>query len=363
MGEPGTRPKKQEQELASEVVTEVAPNVLRMMLPIDFTGLGHVNMYGLLDERGIAVVDPGLPGPGPYKVVERRLRAAGIPLKRIHTVIVTHSHPDHYGGAGRLAKEAGAELVTHVGFQTFWANAHRCLDPTHGHDEGGDEHCEDHVAATAPWAKPTPWGTDFQRPKMGGRLPLPGVRRLARRRFAAPEPTRRVRSGDVLQLAGREMFAVHTPGHTTDHLCLHDPEAGLLFSGDHILPTITPHISGLGQDPDPLASFLDSLDRCAELEDVKDVLPAHGHPFTDVAARVDAIKDHHAGRIGQLREASAALGWASVATLSRQIFKPRVWGSMAESETYAHLEHLVARGEATRRGQDRTLEYLFDARR
>ena len=359
MSEPGARPKKQEQELASDEVTEVAPNVLRMMLPINFTGLGHVNMYGLIDERGVTVIDPGLPGPKSYKVVEKRLRDAGIPIKRIHSVIVTHSHPDHFGGAGRLAKDADAELITHAGFQTFWANAHRCLDPTHGHDEGGDEQCEERAANDAPWSKPTPWGTDFHRPPMGRRLQMTMFRSILRKRFAAPEPTKRVKGGDLLRLAGRDMFAVYTPGHTTDHLCIHDPEEGLLFSGDHILPTITPHISGLGQDPDPLASFFRSLDRCAELEHVTNVLPAHGHPFEDVAGRVKSIKQHHDERIVQLREASAELGWTTVVELSKQIFQPRVWGSMAESETYAHLEHLVTLGEATKRGEDASLEYLI----
>jgi glyoxylase-like metal-dependent hydrolase (beta-lactamase superfamily II) len=195
---------------------------------------------------------------------------------------------------------------------------------------------------------------------MGRHMRMTMFRSLARRRFAAPTPTRRVRGGEVLALADREMFAVHTPGHTTDHLCLHDPEAGVLFAGDHILPTITPHISGLGQDPDPLGTFFSSLDRCAALEDVTEVLPAHGHPFTDVAGRVSAIKGHHDERLDQLREVSASLGWASVVTLSKEIFKPRVWGSMAESETYAHLEHLVARGTATKRGEDGSLEYLVD---
>src|SRR5688500_20140090 len=118
------KPRKQEQEHASDEVTEVAPNVLRMQLPIAFTGLGHVNMYGLIDDRGVAIVDPGLPGPKAWKSVERRLRDAEIPISRVHTVIVTHSHPDHYGAAGRLAKQAGAELVTPAGFQTFWPNAH-----------------------------------------------------------------------------------------------------------------------------------------------------------------------------------------------------------------------------------------------
>jgi hypothetical protein len=60
----------------------------------------------------------------------------------------------------------------------------------------------------------------------------------------------------------------------------------------------------------------------------------------------------------QLREASAELGWSSVVELSKKIFQPRVWGSMAESETYAHLEHLVTLGEAEKRGQDADLEYL-----
>ena len=358
MTETAPRPKKQEQEQASDEVTEIAPNVLRMMLPIAFTGLGHVNMYGLIDDRGVAIIDPGLPGPKSYKIVEKRLVDAGIPIKRIHSVIVTHSHPDHYGGAGRLAKEAGAELITHAGFQTFWANAHRCLDPTQGHEVGGSEECEVGKPNDAPWTRPTPWGTDFHRPPMGRRLSYTLFRSVMRKRFAAPTPTKRVRGGDALRLAGRDMFAVYTPGHTTDHLCLHDPEEGLLFSGDHILPTITPHISGIGQDPDPLKSFFASLDRCTEIEDVTQVLPAHGHPFEDLRGRVKAIKEHHDERMGQLREASAELGWSSLVPLSQKIFRPQVWGSMAESETYAHLEHLVRIGEAEKRGEGATLEYL-----
>src|SRR5919205_3263470 len=118
---PPSRPRtsKQEQEPASEAVTEVAPGVLRMQLPIWMPGLGHVNMYGLLDDRGLAVVDPGLPGPQSWKALKQRLKTAGFRLRDIHTVVVTHSHPDHFGGAGRIAREAGARLVTHHAFSTW----------------------------------------------------------------------------------------------------------------------------------------------------------------------------------------------------------------------------------------------------
>ncbi len=108
--QPRARPPRQEQEPASEEVTEVVPGVLRMQLPIWMPGLGHVNMYGLADDRGLAVIDPGLPGPQSWKALKQRLKTAGYRVKDVHTVVVTHSHPDHFGGAGRIAREAGAKL-------------------------------------------------------------------------------------------------------------------------------------------------------------------------------------------------------------------------------------------------------------
>ena len=114
------KPARQEQESATEEITEVAPNILRMQLPITMPGLGHVNCYALEDERGVAVVDPGLPGPAPWDALVARLGSAGIPLARVHTVIVTHSHPDHFGGAVRIREETGADIVTHERFRVWW---------------------------------------------------------------------------------------------------------------------------------------------------------------------------------------------------------------------------------------------------
>ena len=112
-----SKPKRQEQESAKREITEVAPNVLRMQLPIRMPGLGHVNMYALIDERGAAVVDPGVPGPDSWRAVKDRLKQAGLTPKHVHTVIVTHSHPDHFGGATRFAREANAEIVAHRSFR------------------------------------------------------------------------------------------------------------------------------------------------------------------------------------------------------------------------------------------------------
>jgi glyoxylase-like metal-dependent hydrolase (beta-lactamase superfamily II) len=152
--------------------------------------------------------------------------------------------------------------------------------------------------------------------------------------------------GDVIELGRRTWVALHTPGHTADHLCLHDPVAGVLLTGDHILPSITPHIAGIGAGPDALADFVGALDRVAQLPEVELALPAHGDPFIDVPGRVAAIKTHHEERLDRLRAIGAAIGLAPVAEFSRHLFRADHQGLMADSETYAHLEHLRLAGEA-----------------
>src|SRR5258705_3194246 len=202
-----------------------------------------------------------------------------------------------------------------------------------------------------------------------GAPPRPPPPFLTRMRFRAahwlgrsfiPVISQPVEHGDVLTLGGREWFVTHTPGHTGDHICLHDPESGVLLSGDHVLPTITPHIGGISSSPDPLATFFYSLDRVAEIQGISQVFPAHGHPFDDLAARTRAIKRHHAERLERVREISREFGVPeTVQAFSRQLFRPRSWGAMAESETYAHLEHLRMAGQADRPAEpDGTVLYV-----
>jgi glyoxylase-like metal-dependent hydrolase (beta-lactamase superfamily II) len=317
-------------------------------------GLGHVNTYALEDADGFTLVDPGLPGEDSWKALQRRMEAAGIPMRRVHHVIVTHSHPDHFGGAGMLAEESGADVVASTFFRLGWDRG----------DDGGEPDLQTRVLDDAidddeladRYTMPSPWGGDSGR--------LVGEERavvLARRKemfqwFRIPQPTVRVDDSDRLRLGGREWMGVYTPGHTNDHLCLFDPEGGVLLSGDHVLPTITPHISGLIEG-DPLKAYLESLDRVAAFEGVTAVLPAHGHPFTDLPGRVDAIKEHHAERLEMLRAASHQRGWASVTELMQDLFRERSWGHMAESETFAHVEHLRLLGEAERREEAGYLLY------
>lgn len=335
--------KKQEQEPASTEVTEVGRNLLRMQLPIRMPGLGHVNMYALLDDEGAAIVDPGMPGPATWKAIKDRLKQADLRVKDVHTIIVTHSHPDHFGGAARLAKESGADVIAHADFRFGVLESSDDAEVSVD-DLSSREDDADHRRVIQGWNHKTPWGGEHPRPGFRTRLKWRAARWLGS--SFIPSISKPVNQGDSLRLAGREWFVTHTPGHTEDHICLHSPEEGLFLAGDHVLPTITPHISGLALSRNPLDNFFESLDRVGALEHVEKALPAHGHPFSDLKGRTEAIKQHHYERLDTVKRIGRELGPATVQAFSEKLFKPRSWGGMAESETYAHLEHLRIAGQA-----------------
>jgi len=354
-----TKALREERQPARQEVDEVADGILRIQLPISLPGLGHVNCYALEDADGVALVDPGLPGQRTWRTLKKQLKSIGIPTSRVHTVVVTHSHPDHFGQVGRFRKKNNAKVITHKSFRTF-------LDP----EAEADDEDIDIVTSTeqgnaqrentnpgSHFGQPTPWGGKPYQLPMSRRLGYKAMSWAAGRFIELPKPTVRVTDSDVISLGKREWVAVHTPGHTEDHLCLWDPASGVFISGDHVLPTITPHISGLGSSVDPLADFFSSLDRVGDLPDVTQVLPAHGMTFSGLSDRCCDITRHHHERLDILRDTGREIGLGTVEDYMKTLFKERSWGSMAESETYAHLEHLRLTDQASTDNSKPQLRY------
>ena len=326
---------RQESEPAQEEVTEVVTGVLRMQLPVPFAGLGHVNCYALPDERGVALVDPGMPGDRTWQAISHRLKQVGFAPKDVHTVVVTHGHPDHFG---QVVRFEDASIVTHESFPA-WQNFLTKRTPW-----GSDTKWQASMTLrTAPsWVR---WASKFVGPRILGRV------------LKVPDPTRPTADRGQIVLGERAWTAVHTPGHTGDHICLHDEERGVLLTGDHVLPSITPHISGLGTDGDPVRSFLDSLEKVANLV-VSKALPAHGHPFDDLADRARSIARHHEDRLNKISQIGRSAGRPlSVMEVTAELVPPRHQGRMAESETFAHLEHLRLAGKAEHHSRQGVLFY------
>jgi len=348
---------------------EVAPGVLRVQLPMNMPGLGHVNCYAIEDREGIALIDPGVPTTKSWQVLKKRLGEAGLPLRRVHTVVVTHSHPDHYGAAQRIRALTGAEIVTHENFKTYW-DPHEEDDFVREVAVPSDYQAQAGAIENAlmkltdrerhsPWDRPVPWGGPPPDNRWKERFRWRILPLLLSKLWQPPKPSTRVADGATLMLGDREWSSVYTPGHTADHLCLLDPTEGIFVSGDHLLPTITPHISGLTTQQTPLRDFLTSLDRMHTFESVKIVLPAHGLEFEDLPGRSTEIAEHHHGRLDTLVEAArhADENELTVPDYSKHLFRPQSWGPMADSETFAHLEYLRQEGRATARTVDGQLRF------
>ena len=163
-------------------------------------------------------------------------------------------------------------------------------------------------------------------------------------------------------IVGRYRFrCVETPGHTAGHLCLYEPEAGIFFSGDHILDSITPNISGWAQEnEDPLGDFLASLDKVAAY-DIRLVLPGHRNPITEHRRRIEELKTHHRVRTQEVadilsRGAQTAYQVASRMTWDLSYARwadfpvPQQW--FATGEALAHLLYLERKGKIVRTWSD-----------
>jgi len=90
-----------------------------------------------------------------------------------------------------------------------------------------------------------------------------------------------LKDNQVIKLGNYEYRVVLTPGHSDGHICFYNVDYGVIFSGDHLLPKISPNISLLpqpGADPNPLKNFLCSLNSIRSLN-CKLGLPVHGNPF------------------------------------------------------------------------------------
>jgi glyoxylase-like metal-dependent hydrolase (beta-lactamase superfamily II) len=318
---------------------KVARGVHRIPLPLPGDALKAVNVYAVEDGDRLALIDAGWHQEDSWEALRGALGQIGAEPGDVARVLVTHIHHDHYGQAPRLRSEAGATVMLGEG---EGRSLNVITDPEER--RGADE---DRV---------------FRLRQSGAAELIPAVEDVMRRHpgdgLAIWElPDILAPDGYRVELRTRVLEVIATPGHTRGHVSLLDRDARLFFAGDHVLPHITPSlgVEPYGGDGMSLVEFISSLAKVRPL-DVDRVLPAHGPDFTGLAARVDALLDHHATRlthcIESLRrgrttayEVAHDLPW----TRRERRYEELDLGNrlLALTETVAHLELLAVQGTAT----------------
>ncbi|GHB73938.1 MBL fold metallo-hydrolase [Streptomyces viridiviolaceus] len=331
---------------ATPGVQTVQPGVHRVPLPLPNDGLHAVNVYlleDLAEDGGLVMIDGGWAIPEARKTLEEALSAIGRDLADISHILVTHVHRDHYTQAVELRRLLGSRVYLGAGER----RGLELLNELRGGltcslrilRQAGADKLADHVQATYPdLYQPEDWET----------------------------PDRWL-GAETLRFGGSELQVIPTPGHTQGHVVFLDEQRGLMFSGDHVLPRITPSIGFEAADPGgrPLAAYLDSLHLMTQYADAR-LLPAHG-PVTDSThTRVAELVAHHDDRLAKTLatlgdgthdafRVARALAWTRREVPFGEL--SALNQMLAVNETVAHLDVLVLRGQATVSGADGVNRY------
>lgn len=303
----------------------VAEGIIQITLPMPFM-LRSVHVYLVEGSGGWLMIDSGFPTEEAQDLLERALKVIG-GLNRIETLVITHFHPDHSGLAGWLQARAGMKVLIHR------RDGMRLAHMANG--QPGD--AGDDADLFRQMSEKVGFSFESMRSEMMGTGQ------------AIENPTL-VDGGEVVTIGGRRLELVWTPGHTEGHLCLYDRSASLLFTGDHLLARITPHVGVYSSSlRNPLHEFEESLELVRRLNPEMG-LPAHEALVLDPAMRAMELAEHHRARRQQVLEMTAS-GIRTTSEVAARLFQGREGGMhqyMAYSETAVHLEALVSEGILSR---------------
>ncbi|WP_308114897.1 MBL fold metallo-hydrolase [Rhodococcus opacus] len=309
---------------AGVTATAFARGVWGTTLPFP-SPLAYSFGYLVAVDRGVIAVDLGWNSDESWEAFQLGLERAGAGLDSLLGVLVTHVHPDHYGLADRVQKHTDAWIAMHPGElphvvrdeatirarvedMTVWLT--RCGVPVHVLDEIHSEEAE----------------------LTSG--------------FASVSPDILLGDGDKVPGTGGTLVALHTPGHTPGHLCFHDTERNLVFTGDHVLPRVTPNVSRRpGYGDDPLSDYSRSLERLRVASDAL-VLPGHEWAFDALEPRLQFLQEHQDERAREV-EAVVVSGATTVWEVTQALKWARPFEQLASrgrrqaiGETHAHLYRL-----------------------
>ncbi len=324
----------------------VAPGVHRIPLPLPSDALRAVNVYAIESGDDLVLVDAGWALAETGGLLDAALDRIGRNSAQITRCLVTHVHRDHYTMAVILRRRFGTHVALGIG-------DHPSLTTL---ADAGRDNMAEHVL----------------RVERAGAEPVIRALRLAypdappHRQDEWEQPDEWVKDQATIQLDGRELRAVATPGHTQGHTVFADLARSLLFAGDHVLPHITPSVGFEAVMAElPLGDYLRSLKLVLDLPDMR-LLPAHGPVTETTHARVHALLAHHEDRLGACLgrieagahtayEAALGLPWTR---RGRRFAELDPFNQMlAVLETGVHLDLLAAQGRLTRESTDKLVTY------
>ena len=274
------------------VLEEIAPNIRRIVAPnpgpFTFKGTGTY----VVGHGNVAVIDPG-----PYIPEHVDALLAALDQEEITHQLITHTHVDHSPAASLVKERTGA--------------------PTYGFGPHGSGRYEKDAKV-----------------EEGGDLDF--------------VPDRVLKDGEILNGDGWSLECIHTPGHTSNHLCFAYRDGNALFSGDHVMGWSTTIVSPPDGD---MREYLNSL-RCLSERNEQIFYPTHGAPIEEPKRFIRGLIGHRKMRERQIISVLEN-GKNCIPDMIPEMYKgldPRLIPA-AQRSVYAHVIDLIERGRIAAQGE------------
>jgi ribonuclease/clavin/mitogillin len=244
----------------------------------------HTNCW-VIGDGAMLIVDPASPWDDERGRLWQALRARLDRGESVRGIFLTHHHHDHIGGASHLR-----DLLRAAGIDA----------PVIAHAE---------TASRVPLPVDELWG-----------------------------------EGDLIEVGGRRLDVLHTPGHAAGHLVLHDRDSGVMVAGDMVAGVGT-----IAIDPDEgdLGDYLHHLERLRARRPTA-LLPAHGPALHQPDAVLSFYVAHRHGRSEEIRRALQEHGRQSPDELADRVYAEleQAWRRLAARQILSHLRWLARHGAA-----------------
>ena len=305
--------------------------IVRIPSPTGFD-VGDINSYLILPEEGsreLVLIDTGVGREEAWQALGAGLARFGYRMEDISLILLTHAHTDHFGQAPRIRRASGCEIWGHEAIQASVAD----YLPPPSRVEREKQFFRRLGFTDAMYDK------IFEYRDYVGEI------------FEPCELDRALVDGDVIEIDGFHLHTIHTPGHCAEEVVYWQPKSRQMFSGDHLLPDITP-VCLLdipdrpgGERVHALTQYYQSADKLLPY-DVDYVYPSHGDVFTDHRELIAGYKLATERRLLKICRILREQGPLTPLEVGQHLF-PKAWRDQLYavcSEVMGHLDMLIDEG-------------------
>ena len=326
---------------------ESSSRIGRIPTPTGYAGLGDINSYLIFPEQlgdELILIDTGICSDEAWQALNDGLAELDLRVEDIDRILLTHGHTDHYGQAQRIHELSNCQLWAH---ENLWLTNERMRPPPERKE------IELYFYAL--------WGVDRA-------LADKAISRRAKiaDRYHPMEPDHLLKDDEIVAIPGFDLKTIHTPGHCPDEVVYWQEELKVFFSGDHLLPNITPVCltqmpRKIGDvRPRALSEYQDSLAKVSPYP-ARVTYPSHGAPITD---HLELIKSYGLSTDRRLLKISRILeagGPMTPMAVGKELF-PKAWEEQivpVMSEIIGHCDILEDKGHLVETEKKGVIEYHY----